>query len=148
MMSRLRASNPMPPAPESTGHEFGAYLKAQRVARGMSIADLSRVTRINMPSLERIEVGAWSELPAEVFVVGFVRAYATALTLDANATIVRYRQHRAATRAEMLPVEQAEAYGASRGMSREGRRRLAQLASAVLLLSAVALVLLLFHHGR
>ena len=51
---------------------LGGYLRRQRERRGMSVAELSRVTRIPTASLEAIEADRFDELPGEVFVRGFL----------------------------------------------------------------------------
>ena len=59
----------------------GRYLKRTREARAMSLEEVSRATRIPVVSIERIEGDHFDDLPGEVFVRGFLRAYARALLL-------------------------------------------------------------------
>src|SRR5688572_30479833 len=71
---------------------FGQTLRDARLKAGRSIDDISRRTKIPAPTLERIERGATAELPADVFVCGFLRAFARELGIDAEATVARYRR--------------------------------------------------------
>ncbi|WP_428269350.1 helix-turn-helix domain-containing protein [Haliangium sp.] len=61
-----------------------------RHERAMSIDEISGVTRIPVRSLERLESGRFEELPADVFVRGFLRSYARCVGLDEEDTIRRY----------------------------------------------------------
>src|SRR5450432_2340876 len=69
---------------------FGSRLREQREARAMSLADLSKVTKIPEKSLALLEAGSLDALPAEVFVRGFVRSYCRAVGLDVDATLRSY----------------------------------------------------------
>jgi hypothetical protein len=69
---------------------FGSRLKEQREARQLSLGDVARMTKIPERSLERLEHGRFEELPAEVFVRGFVRSYARVVGLDPEDMARRY----------------------------------------------------------
>jgi cytoskeletal protein RodZ len=71
--------------------DFGKYLQKQREARGLSVADISRATKIKERCLESLEAGTLGELPAPVFVRGFVTAYARAVGLEVAATLEKLR---------------------------------------------------------
>jgi hypothetical protein len=70
--------------------DFGSRFKQEREARHLSLGDVARVTKIPERSLERLECGRFDELPAEVFVRGFVRSYARAVGLDPDDMARRY----------------------------------------------------------
>src|SRR5690606_30823040 len=70
--------------------DFCAYLREQREASQLSLEEISRVTRIPQRSLERLEAGRFEELPADVFVRGFLRSYADCVGLDAEDAVRRY----------------------------------------------------------
>jgi hypothetical protein len=70
--------------------DFGSRFKQEREARHLSLGDVARVTKIPERSLERLEGGRFEELPAEVFVRGFVRSYARAIGLDPEDMARRY----------------------------------------------------------
>lgn len=67
---------------------IGAYLKRQRLLRGITVEDLSATTRIPLRSLERLEAGYFDGV-SDGFVRGFVRTVALALGLDADQTVAR-----------------------------------------------------------
>jgi hypothetical protein len=69
---------------------FCDYLVSARKQRNMSIHEIAGVTRIPVRSLERLESGLFEELPADVFVRGFLRSYARCVGLDVEETIRRY----------------------------------------------------------
>ena len=62
--------------------ELGRTLRQRREAKGMSLADLARTTKIKESSLRDLEEGKYETLPALVFVKGFVVAYAKQVGLD------------------------------------------------------------------
>lgn len=67
---------------------IGAYLRSQRIIRGIGLGELSAVTRIPRRSLERLEGGEFDGQP-DGFARGFVRAVATALGLDPDDAVSR-----------------------------------------------------------
>src|SRR5687768_452247 len=66
------------------------WLRAGRAARGLSLDDVSRITKIQPRILERLESGKLEGLPAEVFVRGFIRSYAKCCGLDEAEALTRY----------------------------------------------------------
>jgi len=68
---------------------LGTYLRSERARRGMDIAEVAERTKVPIASLELIEADRFDELPGEVFVRGFVRAYARHLDLDAELALER-----------------------------------------------------------
>jgi hypothetical protein len=97
MMER-RGSNTPPVAPPSIDEAavaiaraaFADWLRAEREARGISLEDVARITKIQIRTLERLEDAAFDELPADVFVRGFIRNYARVVGLNADAALARY----------------------------------------------------------
>jgi len=77
--------------------QVGAKLREARVARGMSLEDVSQVTKVPRSSLVALESGDRDALPALVFVKGFVRAYARAVGLEPNPLVrkLEAREHAA-----------------------------------------------------
>ena len=57
----------------------GGYLRELRTRRGMALDELSRTTRVASRYLQALESDAFGELPAPVFIRGFIRAYCQAL---------------------------------------------------------------------
>lgn len=69
----------------------GAYLKAVRERRGVSLSKLSEVTRISVRFLEAVEVEDFAALPsAAAFVRGYVREMARQLDLDVERVVNGY----------------------------------------------------------
>ena len=73
-----------------TRAEFSAWLTAGRTARGMTREQVARVTRIQLRTIERLEEGQFDELPADVFVRGFIRNYARCVGLSIDEALARY----------------------------------------------------------
>jgi cytoskeletal protein RodZ len=69
---------------------IGPYLRRIREQRGMSLERLARETRIPIWSLESLESSRFQELPAEVFVRGFLKAYARAVSIPVDDVMARY----------------------------------------------------------
>lgn len=70
----------------------GKMIRGAREARGMSLRELAAATRIPRTSLSHIEDDAFDELPAEVFVRGFLRNAARELRLDDMEVIEAYER--------------------------------------------------------
>lgn len=58
--------------------------------RGVSLDEIAKATRINKKFLSALEENDFDELPAPVFVTGFLRSYATHLGLDADSLVADY----------------------------------------------------------
>jgi cytoskeleton protein RodZ len=69
----------------------GSCLRALREKRQSSLADIARATRVAAYQLEALESDRFSELPAPVFVKGFIRAYCHFLDEPAEEPLRRYR---------------------------------------------------------
>lgn len=68
---------------------LGAYLKSEREARGFSLAEVAAETRVPESSLRSIEEDRLDDLPGEVFVRGFLRAYARCVGLEPEEVVSR-----------------------------------------------------------
>jgi cytoskeleton protein RodZ len=64
----------MTPA-ETPVTSLGGYLHALREAKGGSLEDMARSTRVGIRHLEALEEERLADLPSPVFVRGFIRAY-------------------------------------------------------------------------
>jgi cytoskeleton protein RodZ len=71
----------------------GRYLQGLRLARGASLDDIARATRVGRSHLEALEADAAAELPAPVFVKGFIRAYCEFLQARPDEALERYGRH-------------------------------------------------------
>lgn len=74
----------------------------------MSIEEISRATRIPMGSVERIENDHFDDLPGEVFVRGFLRAYARAVQLPVDEVLARYTASRRVAWVTPIPLTSPE----------------------------------------
>jgi cytoskeletal protein RodZ len=91
-----RAPRPMAPVDdleeidEESGEFDGARLRRSRLRRGIDLDEMSSVTKINPTYLRFIEEERFSELPAQVYVRGFVTAYASCVGLDPKRVAASY----------------------------------------------------------
>jgi cytoskeletal protein RodZ len=83
---------------------IGRYLRRTREAQAMSLEEVSRATRIPVASIERIEGDHFDDLPGEVFVRGFLKAYARAVALPIEEVLARYTASRRVAWVTPLPV--------------------------------------------
>lgn len=74
----------------ATRASFCRYLTSAREASGKSIQEIATITRIPTRSLERLEDGAFEDLPGDVFVRGFLRSYARCVGLNEEDAVKRY----------------------------------------------------------
>lgn len=70
---------------------LGAALAAARRSLDLGIEDIASATRVRSGYIAAIEASDFEALPARPFVIGYVRAYAMALGLDADAVVARFR---------------------------------------------------------
>lgn len=73
------------------GAGIGARLRAAREAKGQSLADVSGALRVSERHLKMIEDGAFTDLPARTYAVGFTRSYARLVGLDEAAAVDEVR---------------------------------------------------------
>jgi cytoskeletal protein RodZ len=71
---------------------LGPYLRGLREAKGMSLDDIARSTRVGRRHLEALESDTFGELPAPVFVKGFIRAYCEFLDSSSEEALGLYRE--------------------------------------------------------
>lgn len=83
-------SDPLP----ATGTAIeGATLRGLREARGLSVDDVSRITKIPAKFIKAIEGEDKVRLPARVYIQGFVKNLATLYKLDPVSASKTYLQH-------------------------------------------------------
>lgn len=69
---------------------FGRYLRSVRSEKGISLEQVSWETRIGVDTLQQMESEDIAGLPAEVFVKGFIRAYAKVIGADGDRAVQAY----------------------------------------------------------
>jgi cytoskeletal protein RodZ len=119
---------------------LGSFLKHERERRGVSVAELARTTRIPSSSLQAIESDRFDELPGEVFVRGFLKAYAQAIDLLPAEVLARYTSSRRVAYVTPLPV-QTPIQAARQGQGRRFGVAIAFVLLLILLSLALSIVL-------
>lgn len=70
---------------------LGEKLKGARTNKQVSLVDAEAATKVRARYLVALEAGRWEDLPQEVYVRGFVMAYAKYLGLDLNEIMGLFR---------------------------------------------------------
>lgn len=80
----------LPELPEKD--QFGRCLRNARESRHLSLNELSAATKVPCSLLEQLEASDLDQLPAEVFVRGFIRSYARAVGLPEAEPMFLYER--------------------------------------------------------
>ncbi len=96
---------------------IGEALRSTRERRGLSIDQVAQDTRISPRFLEALEAEQFDELPAPVYVRGFLRSYASYLRLDAQPLLDRL------IGGDLAAPGASEGYVGVNGNGRNGTRR-------------------------
>ncbi|MBC8204284.1 helix-turn-helix domain-containing protein [bacterium] len=124
--------------------EFGDSLRKHRELSGISLDDISRKTKINSRFLKAIENERFDILP-DPYIRAFIKAYASALGIDVNETILKY-EALISTGMEEFQEPQKEIAPAKSGslqfdkhlaILRDNARYLAYAAGGIILLAAL-----------
>ena len=92
---------------EASPVTLGAYLRSLREAKGSSLEDMARSTRVGIRHLEALEEERLADLPSPVFVRGFIRAYCSFLRESPETALAHYQElagERAAVEAATAPL--------------------------------------------
>ena len=73
---------------------LGERMKKIRDERRLSLAEISKSTKIQAKYLEYIEQGEYMKLPADVYVRGFLRSYAVFMGLNEKMLIKQYEREK------------------------------------------------------
>lgn len=119
----------------SESRTIGTTLKRAREQKRMSVAEVSRVTRIPVATLDAIEGDRFDDLPGEVFVRGFLKSYAQAVSVAPSEVLARYTSSRSVAIATPLPAPSTVT------AVRDGGRRIGVAIAFVVLLVLVTLAL-------
>ena len=83
---------------------FGTVLREARERRQVSLADVSRQTKVSVASLQLLEQGRLADLPHETFVRGFIRSFARTVGISHVESLSLFDEAVAARRnAEIFP---------------------------------------------
>lgn len=77
---------------EQRQQAFGSYLRSERELRQIPLHEIAKATKIPLNTLESLEDGRWDDLPAEVFVRGFVKSYARHVGVSIHDACGRYEE--------------------------------------------------------
>jgi len=77
---------------EPPRHSIGTLLRETRRTLGGDIDKIAASLRIRASFLKAIEESHYDRLPAQVYAIGFVRAYAAHLGLDGDEAVRRFKQ--------------------------------------------------------
>jgi cytoskeletal protein RodZ len=80
------------PEAEETLHGFGRWLARERELRGLSRDEVGRATKLAPGVVEALESGDEARMPPRAYVLGYLRAYAAAVGLDADEVVLRYEE--------------------------------------------------------
>ena len=75
---------------DGRGEFDGVRLRRNRLFRGYELDDISEVTKVSSSHLRNIEDENFGDLPADVYVRGFVTAYAKMIGLDPKTVVPSY----------------------------------------------------------
>lgn len=89
---------------EEEGEYDGARLRRSRLRRGMDVEQVATITKVNPTYLRCIEEEAFDQLPAAVYVRGFVSAYARTVGLDPAEVAPSYMARFLEAREEKRPA--------------------------------------------
>src|SRR6266545_539430 len=117
---------------------LGPYLRGLREAKGMSLDDIARSTRVGRRHLEALESDTFGELPAPVFVKGFIRAYCEFLDSSSEEALGLYRE---------TTGEPAAPHGPLRPLLAPRPRRAGPLAISIILFVALGVSLFALRLG-
>jgi transcriptional regulator with XRE-family HTH domain len=71
--------------------EIGVKLEKARQAKGLSKEQVLKELKFNASFLDALESGQWSEMPGEIYALGFLRQYAALLGVDISSDIERIK---------------------------------------------------------
>jgi len=71
---------------------FGRWLKQERELRDMAREEIAAATKLAPAVVEALESGEEGRMPPRAYVVGYLRAYAGAVGLDADEVVLRWQE--------------------------------------------------------
>lgn len=120
---------------------YGVELKAARERMGVRPADVAASLHLEESVVRAIEAGRQDELPARVYVRGYVRAYANLLGLDPDRLAVNFDSSQEAPEATAPPVVGT---GTKAPRGRLSQRRAGLFLGTIVIVIVVALAFMLW----
>src|SRR5512138_2875956 len=71
---------------------FGRWLVRERELRSLGREEVVRATKLAPAVVEALEAGEEARIPPRAYVVGYLRAYAAAVRLDADEVVLRFEE--------------------------------------------------------
>ena len=71
---------------------FGRWLGRERELRGLSREEVTKSTKLAPGVVEALESGEEGRMPPRAYVVGYLRAYASAVGLAADDVVLRFEE--------------------------------------------------------
>ncbi|MGM0769840.1 MAG: RodZ domain-containing protein [Pseudomonadota bacterium] len=115
------------------GESAGSQLRRGREQKGLSVADVANAQHLRPAIIQSIENGDYQQIGSELFLKGYVRAYAKQVGLNADAIVATLDQE-----LEPLRQQKAQALEASPLVDIERRKRQKRRAARVLMLLIAA----------
>ena len=72
-------------------HELAGCLKKSRKAKDLNLEEIALALKLRPAYLKCLESGDWSEMPGEVYALGFLKQYASFLELDVSNSIEKLK---------------------------------------------------------
>lgn len=139
----------MAKAPGIIEDGLGSFLRQEREARGIPLGDVAKQTRVRNFYLECIEAGEYSRLPCVPIARGFVRAYAGAIGVDAEAAARQFDREFGTAQQQMKAAQfSAEKIAFSQIAERPSGQKLWLPFAAVVVLIVVSGVLFWALRGK
>lgn len=84
---------------------IGKLLQEKREAKGLSLENVSHQTRISLKYLRALEEESFSDFPAEVYLLGFLRNYARFLAVDSVPLLLAYKSRGVGVEKPRTPLQ-------------------------------------------
>ena len=88
--------------------QFGRYLQVQRELRGLSLEDVARQTKISPTLVAALEAGQSERFPERIFVLNYIRSYASAVGLSPDDAVNRFHEIPESPKAEHFDPQALE----------------------------------------
>lgn len=72
--------------------DFGRYLQLERERKGLSLDDISQQTKIPRTLLGALEAGQAERFPERIFVLNYLRSYASVVGLQPDVVVERFHE--------------------------------------------------------
>lgn len=85
---------------KKTDERLGDYIARVRTARGMSLLDLSAVTKVTVNYIKAIEASDWKAFPVAAYARGYLNSISAKLNLDSKKVLAWYAEETGVQAAE------------------------------------------------